>query len=138
MTKRDGKGRFQRGTSGNPKGRPPEAERIRQLLEPRREELIAKAVDLALSGDTTALRLCVDRLAPALKPEGRTVTIPALEAAVTLTERANAIMQAIAAGAVPVEVGERLLAALGHVAKVVEIDELAARVAALEQREEDE
>ncbi len=133
-TRRDGRGRFTSGSSGNPAGRVPGVERVRQLLEPHREDLVATAVRLALDGDTTALRLCLERLSPPPRPEGRSVVLPALETAHTLTEQAGAIMQAIAEGQVPADVGERLLAALAHVARAIEVDELASRVTALEQR----
>jgi len=135
VTERDTHGRFTPGASGNPAGRVAGVERVRQLLEPHREALVAKAVRLALDGDTTALRLCLERLSPPPRPEGRSVVLPALETAHTLTEQAHAIMGAIAAGQVPVDVGQQLLASLAHVARATEVDELATRVSALEEQE---
>ena len=131
---RDKSGRFLPGRSGNPKGRTPEIGKVRELLEPRREELVQKAVDLALDGDGVALRLCVDRLAPQPKATAEPVTVPGLREAETLTEKAGAIVDAIGAGAIPPDVGASLLGALGTVARITELDELAARVAALEHR----
>jgi uncharacterized protein DUF5681 len=59
---------FKSGQSGNPKGRPKGAVGKRfqydQLLEPHGEALVAKVVELALKGDSNALRICIDRLIP--------------------------------------------------------------------------
>ena len=64
------------GQSGNPAGRKPgtsKVAKLRVLLEPHADALVNKAVELALAGDPQALRLCLERLIPALKPESPAV-----------------------------------------------------------------
>ncbi len=64
--------RFKPGQSGNPVGRPAGARNkttlaMEALLEGEAEAITRKVIDMALTGDTVALRLCLDRLAPARK-----------------------------------------------------------------------
>ena len=59
--------RWRKGTSGNPAGRPTGSRNkatlyFEELLDGQGEALIKKAVELSLKGDTTALRLCLERI----------------------------------------------------------------------------
>jgi hypothetical protein len=129
--------KFQPGRSGNPAGRPKgckdrRTEYARGLLEPHAKALMQKVVDLALEGDTTALRLCLERLVPPLRDRPQPVTVAGLTG--TLTEQGQAVLRALGSGALAPEEAARVLGALADQARIVEVDELERRVQALEQR----
>ena len=128
---------FQPGQSGNPAGRPKgiadSRHRLRAVLEPHADELLEQAITLAKSGDGQMLQFLLGRALPAVKPESAPVAIE-LPADAGLSARAEAILQAAAAGGLPASTASELISALGTVAKIREGDELAARIAALEER----
>src|SRR5271157_4710105 len=78
--KQRGPGRpFERGVSSNPAGKPLGALSrttiaVQDLLDGEAERLTRKCVELALQGDSTALRLCMERLAP--PPKDRPINFP--------------------------------------------------------------
>ncbi len=105
---------------------------LRELLEPHAKVLVKKAVDLALEGDTTALRLCLERLIPPKKAKDDPVRIDGLSG--TLTEQATKVIQSMAEGDItPAETAAVIQAIAGH-ARITEIDELERRIVKLEHR----
>jgi len=124
--------RWKPGQSGNPKGRAPLVEHVRKLLNPHREELVRKALTLALEGDTTALKLCLERVAPLPRAELPKIDIPGLAAASTMSDKARCIVDAAGNGIISPDAASMLLGAIASAAKIIETDELAERIAALE------
>lgn len=126
---------FEKGQSGNPKGRPPgrpdRRTQWRKELEPNGKKLMARAVELALAGDTQALRLCLERLTPAIKPRGEAIQFDLTGD--TLSEKAESVFVAIANGSIPPDSGKSLLDALAGMSKIAEIDEIKRRLDALEK-----
>ena len=58
-------GKFRPGNPGRPKGaRHKTTLAIEAILDGEAKALTQKAIEMAMSGDTTALRLCLERLAP--------------------------------------------------------------------------
>lgn len=72
--------KFKKGRSGNPYGRPPgspnKRPQLAKLLEPHADALIKKAVEMALNGDSNALRLCIERLIPKAQPDSLSIIVP--------------------------------------------------------------
>ena len=128
--------KFKKGESGNPNGRPKgikDKRVLRQLLNPHAEDLVKKAVELALSGDTTMLRTCLERLVPAYKSESATVFMPALDGAESITEQGQIVLKAIASGDIPVDDALSVLNAINQQAKLEEFGELKERLERIEQ-----
>ncbi|WP_030071022.1 DUF5681 domain-containing protein [Halomonas alkaliantarctica] len=129
---------FKPGKSGNPKGRPAgrpdKRAQWRKELEKHGSDLVAKAVELALAGDSQALKLCIDRAIPAYRPTAEPVSFTMQGD--TLTERANSILTAVATGELDPQTGKALIDAIGSLVKVTEIDEISRRLDELEARQD--
>jgi hypothetical protein len=131
---RDAKGRWVKGsTSPNPSGASATVREIRDAIKPHLPALIAKTVELALAGDSGALKILIDRAAPAPRSAYEAVAIAGLAEAEGLVAKAECIANAAGSGAIPADVAAMLLGALATLAKLIETEELADRIAALEQ-----
>jgi len=71
---------------------------VEALLDGEAEGLTRKAIELANAGDIAALRMCLDRIAPARKDRLVQVAIPALNSAADAVRASAAIMAALSAG----------------------------------------
>src|SRR5215203_6185263 len=76
---------FAKGNRANPAGRPPGARNkatlaVEALLDGEAEAIGRKAIERALAGDTTAIRLCLERIAPARRDRPITFDMPEMKA----------------------------------------------------------
>lgn len=127
-------GRFVKGHSGNPKGRPPLlSPELRERLDKATPDIVDKIVEKALEGDLAAAKIVLDRTAPISKPSSQSVVIPNLNSSdSTLSKKAEAVLSSLASGDCPPDVGVTLIQAISSLAKVIEVDDLKRRVEALE------
>ena len=141
QVERTAKGQFARGASGNPGGKT-KGTRSRAtmaaaaLLDGEAEALTRKAVELALEGDTTALRLCLERIYPAPKDRPVAVDLPPVETAADLPRATAALLAAVARGAITPQEGNALAAIVAAHGKAVDIADIDARITALETAKE--
>lgn len=133
MAKRDARGRFQRGASGNPAGRPARADELRRLLDGDAEEVAAKVLEAAKGGDLRAAELVLARCVPVHRPAHQPVTF-ALDREAPLAEQGRAVLSAIAAGEIPPDQGKALLDAIAALTRVTELDEIERRMRAIEEQ----
>jgi hypothetical protein len=102
------------------------------LLEGEAEKLTRKAIDLALAGDVTALRLCLERIAPARKDRPISVDLPPLHGANDMSAASAALIQAVAEGQLtPFEAAQTAKLFEVHL-HAVEMTEVTSRLAQLE------
>jgi hypothetical protein len=127
---------FSPGNPGKLKGTRHKATRAMEaLLDGEGEALTRKAIELALAGDATALRLCMDRILPALRERPVRIELPPLSGSQDAVAASAALLAAVAGGEIaPGEAREvgRLLEL--HL-KAVEQHELEVRLVALEARQ---
>ncbi len=92
-------GTFAPGNPGKPKGsRHRATQAVQALLVGEAEALTRKVVEMALAGDTTALRLCLERLAPPRKDAPVTFELPPMTSTSDAVQAAGAILGAVAEG----------------------------------------
>ena len=136
MTQKRPPNQWQPGQTGNPKGRPPgqsEITRLRASLAEHVPSIVDQLVTAAKAGDVQAARLILERVLPPVKAIEQAVELQLPEGG-TLTAKAAAVLSAAAAGLLAPTQAAQLIAALGTVAKISEVDELAARITALENK----
>jgi len=130
--------RFHPGQSGNPQGRPAGREdkrnRLRALLAPHAPALIEKAVEKALEGDAAALRLCLERIIPAMRSREEAIPLPGIVIGGSLADQGRAVLSEMSAGTLTPSEASNVLSALSAQSKLIEMDELEQRIAALERR----
>jgi hypothetical protein len=133
MTDRLPDGRFRAGTSGNPGGRPKtESAALRAELAEHGPAIAAVVIEAAIGGDLQAAKLVLDRISPPLKAQAAPVLLD-LPSPENATGTAAAIIRAAADGELPPDVAAQLIAAVGTLARIIEIDELKSRLESLER-----
>lgn len=135
MNGRDTAGRFAAGNAGRPAGaRNRTTLAVLELLEGQAEALTQRAVDLALAGDTTALRLCLERVAPPRKDTPVQFALPQMKTALDAAKAAAAVLQSVAEGDLTPCEAAVVMGLVDAFRRTLETSELEARVAALEDR----
>ena len=131
---RDAGGRFRPGTSGNPQGRPPGA--TSKLLSMARDgalELWPSIMQAARDGDMEAVKLVLAAGMPKAKPVAETEPLPSFPAGGNLTEQAQEVLRAVAAGELSTDAAGALVSMLGTAARIDEVSQLREQVESLKR-----
>ena len=107
---------------------------IQALLDGEGEALTRKAVEMALAGDTTALRLCLERIAPPRKDSPVRFDLPPMESAASASAAMGAILAGVASGDLTPGEGNAIAGLVEGYRKALETTELESRLQALEER----
>ena len=137
--------KFKKGQSGNPAGRPMGSRnKVTVLAEQvfneklfgedrKADAIIAKAIELAENGDTTCIRLCLDRIAPPRKDRPVCFELPGMTESKDAVSASAAIVAAVAAGELtPMEAAE-LSKVVDSYARVLQSVEFEERISRLEK-----
>lgn len=134
-TGRNADGTFAQGNPGRPRGSRHKASlAVEELLDGEAEGLTRKAVEMALEGDTTALRLCLERIAPARKDTPVQFDMPPVGSAQEAAEAAQAVLAAVSAGEITPSEGAAVMALVEQYRRTLELTEMEARLSELEAR----
>lgn len=124
---------FEPGNPGKPKGaRHRTTKAVEALLDGEAEEITRKAIEAAKAGDMAAIKLCLDRIAPAQRERTVQFTMPPLTGAADLPAAVAAIFEAVAAGDLTPSEATQLAALVEAFRKQTETAELEARIKSLE------
>jgi hypothetical protein len=135
---RDADGRFRKGRSGNPNGRPmgtrnKATEAAELLLDGEAEALTRKAVELALEGEGSALRLCLERIIPPRRERPVKLGLPAVRGAADLAGTMAAITTAATQGTITPGQAAELARVVEIFVRAVETSDFERRLRELEE-----
>jgi hypothetical protein len=134
---RDEHGRFLRGQSGNPAGRPrgclDHVNRAAQiLLAGEGAALTRRAIEMALDGDPAAMRLCLERVLGPCRERAVEFVMPPIKSAADLATAMAAVATATAQGAITPREAMQLGQVVEAYVRAVEATEFERRLKALE------
>jgi hypothetical protein len=125
---------FEQGNPGRPKGSLNKVTlAIEELLEGEAEKLTRKAIELALAGDLTAIKLCLDRICPPRKSRLINIQLPDTKTIIGISDAQAIVIQAVSEGSLTPEEGHIVSNIVESRRKSVETEELEQRVNALEE-----
>ena len=102
------------------------------LLDGEAEALTRKAVEMALEGDSTALRLCLERILPARRDRPVSFKMPVLKSASDAVSAASVLLEETAAGNLTPLEAEALARLVTCYTATLEAKEFEERLSALE------
>jgi hypothetical protein len=127
---------FAAGNPGKPKGARHRATVVAEgLLDGEAQALTRKAIELALSGDAAALRLCLERILPPRRERPVAFALPPLQSAGDGAGALAAVTRAVATGELLVCEAAELARLIEAFVRVLEVGELEHRLQLLEERQ---
>lgn len=120
--------------AGRPKGIVDRRVRLSQRMLADADGIVSALVEKALDGDTGAAGLILARVLPSLRSQTEKVSFP-FDASAPVARQVEMVLDAIAAGHVSPDVGRQIVDAIKALADVRAFEELEARIAQLEAKE---
>ena len=134
-----GKGRpFEQGNrvgQGRPRGSRNKRTIFMEAMENHGEAIIKQCQVLALKGDATALRLCMERLIPVRRPWNNRFPMPAVKTAADLGPAWQSVLKQVALGNISPLEGEAVASMLESRRRALETEDYEVRLRALETQQ---
>lgn len=132
-------GKFIKGKSGNPLGRPRGIRNkatllAERLVEKEAEEICREAIELAKKGNIQAIKLVLDRILPPKKEALIFIDLPIIKAGSDILEAVNRVTEAVCHGKISPSEGEILTRIIDRQARAIEVNEFQERLKRLENR----
>ena len=109
-----------------------QSRQLEALLQGQAEALTQTAATRALEGDSVALRLCMERIAPAPKDKSVSFPLPEMKDAMDASQAASSVLTAVSDGELtPIE-GTRVMGLIDSYRRTLELTEIEERLQALE------
>lgn len=136
-------GKFKKGKSGNPLGRPRGARNkatalAEKLFESDVEAICRQAIEQAKKGNVQAIKIILDRILPTRKEPSIIIDLPIVNTAKDILQAVNQVSTAICQGKISPTEGELLTRIIDRQAKAVELNEFEQRLKKLEERSSNE
>jgi Family of unknown function (DUF5681) len=117
--------RFEKGQSGNPAGRPPGSRNRATMLgeamfQGKAEAIIGKAIEKAMEGDMTAIRLCLERVFPRLRDRATVFDLPPINGAPEALAALTSIVAGVSSGELTAAEGSELSKLVDHYLRALE------------------
>ena len=130
---------WQPGQSGNKKGRPRGSRHrisiaVENLLDGEAESITRKCIEMALEGNSVAIRLCLDRLAPPRKDRPINFNLPPITTIKEASQASAAVMAAVASGELTPSEGAEFGRLVESYVKILEATDFEERLTRLEQK----
>jgi len=123
---------------GRPRGSRNKTTRVaQQILDQYSESLIRQGIVLAAKGNVPLLKFLLERMLPVRRDGPVRLKLRKIETAQDIIVAGSEIVEAISAGKITPQEGERVTEVLERIRKCIEVGELAARVEELERIEGD-
>ncbi len=130
---------FVKGQSGNPKGKPKGVRHTATqityaLIEGNLQGVLETVLERAKNGDMTACRMILDKVLPNTKDRPVTIDLPPINDLNGVGFAQSEILQAVAAGDITPNEGERIVSIIEARRRSIESIDLEARISQLEMQ----
>ena len=106
------------------------------MLDGEGEAIARKAVEMAKAGDSTALRICMERLVPAVKDRPLHIDLPLVKSTEDVWSALGRVLQAVSAGEITPGEGQTITSLLEAHRRTAETVSLEERISQLEKKAE--